>query len=377
MNETPIFIAAGVGEGSRTVDGKHKPFLKIGNESNIQIVLNEVVKTKNTRPIYIWGSKEELHKELDSIIKRERDKREIHIIQQRGNIAENAIFAYFAHLRKKDRDFHELYSHVKDWRGLVREWRNLRAYYEEKNLLSDQADILLSDLPLVTSEEIDFLLKNKIPEVDLYSGWSLKEPFDEVMSQIDPHIDYSRIKMNFFPLVKKHNRRRKVFYCRFSGFFCAKYLNISSSVINVIPNLYKRRNLIEGKKSNFKRVGQIIREFISDLDRENLDSKVNKMQFMCHLSSLGTSGLISHFLHFNRWNRWLAHILSPFLEINKIQNNIKRLSGNDIRFLVSNTIGLLFDTDGDAYYFVKENYKKLRNSIYEYYSKKGMKLIHN
>jgi len=110
MNETPIFIAAGVGEGATTVDGKHKPYLRIDNRSNIQIVLEEVVKTKNSRPIYIWGSEPDLNEELNSIITRERDKREINIISQRGNIVENAIFAYFFYLKNSDKDFKEIYS---------------------------------------------------------------------------------------------------------------------------------------------------------------------------------------------------------------------------------------------------------------------------
>jgi len=386
MDKGLIFIGAGI-KGTRKIDDKYQPFLDMDGRTCIEIIVDEVIKTNNNNPLYIWGPEEDLKNILSSIIKKEKNKREIKVISEKSSPIESLFFTYLEYLKREDEEFRKISS---TWECLADvDWKVLPAY-ATKNGFYKMIFYLPSDIPLVRHEEVDFLIMNEEQDCDLLMGWSLKDGFEEVIDSLqndNKHFDYSKSKINF----SKFLANSEPIEARFNNFFCGRPLAIDPDLYIFFEALYKNRNLIKKNYARGKEKRRIdplnflilIRAFARYIitRRKEIKARIFLPSYFIlntYFHSLGLAGknyqFIKTLVHFLRLMD--KRLPSYYLDIKLIEKNIKRLTGNKIGVHLSNVIGPLFDIDTKyEYEFVKANYRRLRDDIGRYYKTRGIKKL--
>ncbi|HSA97341.1 MAG TPA: hypothetical protein VLJ16_14925, partial [Acidobacteriota bacterium] len=228
MDEGTIIIGAGTG-GARTIAHEFQPFLRFDGRTCLEIVLDEVTRTDNSLPIYVWGHEEALKEVLSPVIAREKDRREIHIVPERSGPIESLIFTCLESSNGNDRLGCDAWSMQ----------QALEAPLDPGHCVF----YLPSDIPLISHKELDFLMKNAGSDYDLLMGWSLRNGFEEVMrarKNDRMNIDMSMTKFNFSRFIVNDRLEE----ARFNNIYCGRPLKIDSDLYLFIQALYQNRNLI-------------------------------------------------------------------------------------------------------------------------------------
>ncbi len=368
MYKEPLFIAAGT-KGARKINDRYQPFLEIDGQPNIKRIVDEATKS-NVGDIYIWGPKKDLDDILFDIIKKERNKRRIIVLEQKYNLVENFLFTLFEYLKNIDENFKEIYK-WKSWQGI--NWEILKEYSNKNNFSNTYVNVLPTDIPLIKPEEIDFLIKNKDLEYDLLQGWSLKDSFEEIINNLKNHninFDSSQSKMNFFRFIINN----QLIEARFNNFYGGKPLRIDPNLYILFQNIIKNRNLVNKTYKDGKEVRSLdIKNFIGQVRgfSRYLSIKVKDIDKV----AINMYFLYNAFLHVFGTKEKNPEM---YRDIKLIEEHIKKLTKNKMYADFTNLVGPLFDTDTDyEYEFIKTNFSKIRTAIDKYYSANGMQLIHN
>jgi len=386
MGEGLIIIGGGTGE-ARTIDREYQSFLKLDGRTCLEIVLDEATKTDNSYPIFLWGPEARLRETLSPILKREENRREIHIVPEKFSPIDSLIFTCLESSRRTGKDSKSIRSpleHVMPSRSTAQ--RAVAAQNEPRNYIF----YLSSDIPLVCHEEIDFFIKNADRDYDLLMGWSLRGGLETALKSFQNdqgNIDTSTTKINFSRFIVDSQPVE----ARFNNLYCGRPLRIDPHLYIFFHQIYKNRNLIKqtyrrGKmrkkidRPDFLRLMKAFVRYVQTRKREG-GTRVVAYGYRIlntHLHSLGLEG--KNYRYLSALTRLLRGIekKSPsfYLDKNIIEENILKLTGNKIGMYLSNLIGPLLDIDGkNEYEFVKANFRRLRDGIDKYYTTCGMRKL--
>lgn len=376
MKKGLILIGAGT-RGGRRIGSDFQPFVVIEGRTCVEIVLDAVTKTDNDFPIYLWGPEERLKEVLSSIIKREKDRREIRIFPEKSGPIDSLLFlcGKAAGLPAENLFFDE---------------DCLKQACGEGDDRWPPIFFLPSDIPLITSEEIDFLMKNADVSSDLLMGWSVRQGFDTVLSGIrneSPNIDLSRTKFNFSRFMVKG----ELYEARFNNTYHGRPLQVDLNLYRLFHVIYENRNLIrkikhhgrETKKLDVGAISRWLKAFGRYLRtrKQVLGPKAYLYGYLIlntYFHSLGLEG--KHYPFLRGFFRCLSLVdrRSPgtYIEKSFFESNILKLTGNRIGMYLSNLVGPIFDIDIEyEYEFLKKNFGRLRDRIDNYYATFGMKKL--
>ena len=371
-----IIIIGGGTQGARTIEHEYQSFLRIDGRTCVEIVLDEVTRTQNSFPIYLWGPEKTLQDVLAPIIAREKDRREIHIVPERSSPIESLLFTYSAASQGNARLSSD-------------EWSVPRALASQPGP-GRLAFYLPSDVPLVSRTEVDFLLKNAEPGYDLLMGWSLRTGFEAVLQALQheqTNIDMSRTKFNF----SRFDVNGQLEEARFNNTYCGRPLLIAPDLYVFIQMLYKYRNLINKehrrgkvrKKLDLANFSGLLRAFGRYVSSRRTASGTRVFVYgyrilNTYFHSLGLEG--KNFRLIKALVRALGRIdkrpSRAYIDRDFAENNVQKLTGNRIGMYFSDMIGPLLDIDTPyEYEFVKANYGRLRDKIDAYYATCGMRRL--
>lgn len=375
MAEGLILMGAGT-KGGRRIGGESQPFLKVDGRTCVEIVLDAVTTSRNDLPVHIWGPEDRLKEVLAPIIRRERDRREIRIFPEGEGPIDSMLFAS---------------------RGLAAPTEanpagrdHLARAYGEGGNRDRPIFFLPSDIPLISCEEVDFLMRNGDAGCDLQMGWSLREGFDAVLSgsRIGPTgLDLGRTKLNFSKFMVGGILRE----ARFNNTYCGRPLRVDLNLYRFFQVIYLNRNLIhkvrhsgrEAKKLDLAAFSKWIRSFAGYLRRRArvLGPRTFYYGYLIINTYFHTLGLEESSYPFVRALVGAFGLLDrrpPELYLDKrfFELNILRMTSNRIGMYLTNIVGPVLDIDVDyEYEFLKDNYGRLRSAIDRYYADAGLKKL--
>ena len=386
MGEGFIIIGGGT-RGARKIDHEYQSFLKIDGRTCIEIVLDEATKTDNSFPVYLWGDEDTLREILSPIMKREENRREIHIVPEKSGPIDSLVFTCLESLKGNDGKSKNTISPSEHLTGS--DW-NMQQAYTARNDPGKLMFYLPSDIPLVSHEEIDFFIKNADQDYDLLMGWSLRDGLETAMKYLQKeqaHIDMAMTKPNFSRFIVNNQPVQ----ARLNNLYCGRPLRIDPDLYLFFQRIYKNRNLIKktyrsGKERkkidlpNFLRLIKAFGRYVHMRKKERGTRVLACGYFILntHLHSLGLEGknyrFINALIHVLRWIDKKPS--STYLDNKFIEENILRLTGNKIGMYLSNVIGPLLDIDSKREYeFVKANFGRLRDNNDKYYATYGLRKL--
>lgn len=375
MAEPLILVGAGT-KGARRICSEFQPFLKIDGRTCVEIVLDAVTRASNDFPVHIWGPEDRLKEVLAPLIRREKDRREIRIFPEMHGPIESLLFAGRGVVGRAE--------------GGPAGVGSLREAYGEGGDRDRPMFFLPCDIPLISREEVDFLIKNAESGCDLHMGWSMKEGFDAVLAGFPAAaggFDVSRTKFNFSKFVVSGRRCE----ARFNNTYCGRPLRVDLKLFRFFHVLYVNRNLIrkvrrrrrEVKRLDIAAFSRWLGSFAGYLLKRSAQAgpQVLLSGYLILKTYFHTLGLEeSHY----PFVRTLVGTLGLFdrrpaeryLDKRFFETNILRLTGDRIGMYLTNIIGPVFDIDIEyEYRFLKENYGRLRAAIERYYADAGLKKL--
>jgi hypothetical protein len=375
MNDGIILIGAGT-QGARTINHEFQPFLRIDGRTCIEIVLDEVTRTDNDFPVFIWGPEKTLKEVLSPIVSREKDRRAIQIVPERSNPIESLICTCLESSLSSDRLGNGDWS--AQMAAAAEHNPGLRIFY------------LPADIPLASHKEMDFFIKNAEPDQDLLWGWSLRNGFEAVMKVLQndrTNIDMSRTKINFSRFIVNDRLEE----ARFNNFYCGRPLRIDPNLFLFIHQIYQNRNLINkedrtgevGKKidlRNFLRLLEAYRRYVRTR-RTGSGTRASVYAYrilMTYFHSLGLEG--KNFRFIGALVRSVGLIdrrpSASYIDKSFAEESVQKLTGNRIGMYFSDIIGPLIDIDNEyEYEFVKAHFGRLREAIDDYYATYGIRRL--
>lgn len=375
MAKPLILVGAGT-KGARRICSEYQPFLTIDGRTCVEIVLDAVVSAANDFSVHIWGPEDRLKEVLAPLLRREKDRREVRIFPEMHGPIDSLLYA---------------------GRGVVGRAEGgpagggfLREAYGEDGDRDRLMFFLPCDVPLISREEIDFLIKNADRGCDLHMGWSLKEGFDAVLAGLRAAaggFDISRTKFNFSKFMVSGRRCE----ARFNNTYCGRPLRVDLNLFKFFHVLYVNRNLIrkvrrrgrELKRLDIASFSRWLWSFAGYLLKRSGQAgpQVLRSGYLILKTYFHTLGLEeSHY----PFVRTLVSTLGFFdrrpaeryLDKQFFEANILKMTGAWIGMYMTNIIGPVFDIDIEyEYSFLKENYGRLRAAIERYYSDAGLKKL--
>jgi hypothetical protein len=382
-----IIIIGGGTQGARTIEHEFQPFLRIDGRTCIEIVLDEATKTNNSFPVYLWGPEKTLKELLSPLITREKGKREIQIVPERPSPIDSLISTYLESFKKNDGESRTI-DDPSDGPG-GDGWSMQKALAAQRDT-GKRMFYLPSDIPLISSKEMDFLIENAEPGYDLLWGWSLRNGFEAVLRALQQQrsdIDMSRTKFNFSHFVVNGQLEE----ARFNNTYCGYPLRIDPDLYLFIQMLYQNRNLINKEQRrgkvrkrldlpNFTCLLGAFGRYVSSR-RKEAGAKVFVYGYRIlntYFHSLGLEGKNFRFVRafVRALGRFDKRPSRSSIERNFAEENVRKLTGNRIGMFFSDIIGPLLDIDtAYEYEFVKAHFGRLREAIEGYYATCGIRRL--
>jgi hypothetical protein len=370
-----VLIGAGT-RGARRICSEYQPFLEVDGRTCVEIVLDAVTSASNDCPVHIWGPVDRLKETLAPIIRREEGRREIRIFPEMHGPIDSLLFASRGVAGPSD--------------GNPSAKNYLREAYGAGGDRDRPMFFLPCDIPLISREEIDFLMKNADPACDLRMGWSLKDGFDSVLAGFRAApggFEISRTKFNFSKFVVSGRRCE----ARFNNTYCGRPLRVDLNLFRFFHVLYVNRNLIRKVRRRGREVKRIdvaafsrwLGSFAGYLVKRSRQAgpQVLHRGLLILRTYFHTLGLEESHYPFVRTLVGALELFDRrpaerYLDTRFFEANILGMTGNRIGMYLTNVIGPVFDIDIEyEYRFLKENYGRLRAAIERYYADAGLKKL--
>lgn len=323
-----LFIGAGT-RGAKKIGDDFQPYIMIQGKTCIEHIFEAVYGSTIVRKIYMWGDILKLETLLKDIIAKMAEKGvTVTIIDEKQTPFESFLFSYFEYI--SDDTFKQ---RVQSWDGIKDiDWNYLRHYAEEKGILDEQISLIVSDTPLITSQEIDYMISHRNGDLDVIFGRTLKGAFEEVLRHVDEKFADSLAVKNFYYYVIK----KKEVGLIVNSFFAGKPLKLDKRLWEILINFYENRTIIKGKRFNIKKIKNNyyhIKNFLFSQTREKKGEYASIMK--ANLFLLKAYRSIVKNLKSGREYRDLSILFS------KIQD----ATGLKIEYQISNCVGAAFDID--------------------------------
>jgi hypothetical protein len=346
-----IFIGAGT-RGAKLVGNEFQPYMDFHGKTCLEYVVEAAMRARSVGDIYIWGDKKNLDKILAEHVKQYRHQ--LIIVEERENIMESFFFTYLTYL---SRDSNTLKSMVSSWDSINKvNWTQLQEYFKDDDQLEQQVNVIVSDTPLISSFELDFIIENKNRDADLIIGRTARKDYKAILERLGEVPDREKSIKNFYT----YRIENKDVSLIVNSFIAGKPLKLNENIWNLAGNFYANRTIIAGRKKNLRNIA------------------INLL-FFKRLFFPGRLGIEQHSYTdraraaFYLVNAYKAIVKSKsssvyYRDLKKIYECIHKLINLNLELHISHCFGSAFDIDTTYEAdFIRRNFFALQNICYEYY----------
>jgi hypothetical protein len=347
-----IFIGAGT-RGAKLVGSEFQPYMDFHGKTCIEYVVEAAMRARCVGDIYIWGDKRILEKILAEHIKQYRHW--LVIVDERENIVESFFFTFLNYISRDSNSLRSLL--ISNWNSInSTNWGQLEEYFKDTVHWERQVNIIVSDTPLISSYEIDYLIENKNLDADLVIGRTVRQDYKNILEALNELPDREKSIKNFYT----YRIGNKDVPLIVNSFIAGKPLKLSETIWNLAGNFYKNRTIIAGRKKNLRTIASNLILF-------------KRLFFPKHFGikrySYARRGKAAFYLA----NAYKAIVKSKsesvyYRDLRKIYKSIKTLVNLTIEYDLSHCFGTAFDIDTEYEAdFIRRNFFALQNICYEYY----------
>ena len=231
--------------GAKKIRNTFQPYIKIRGKTCIEYVFDAAIKSKSFEKIYIWGNKERLEKLLNIKTATILNKT-VKIFDERKSPFESFFFAYLDHIAN---DY--LKEIIESWKEFNDvDWEILIEYAKKQGILEKQVSLILSDTPLITPQEIDYMNSHRNEKLDIIFGRTMRKDFEKVLAGTREKFALHLAVKNFYNYVVM----KKEVSLIVNSFFAGKPLKIDKRFWGTLIKFYENRTVIERNKFNLAKV---------------------------------------------------------------------------------------------------------------------------
>ena len=346
-----VFIGAGT-RGAKLVGGEFQPYINFHGRTCLEYVVEAAIKARSVGDIYIWGDKKTLQKILAEDVQQYPHKLEI--VEERENIVESFFFTYLHHISRDSKTFRSM---VNSWDSIKNvNWDQLREYFILDELWEKQINVIVSDTPLISSSELDFLIENKNPAADLIIGRTVRKDYKVILETLGEFPDKEKSIKNFYTY-RIGNQDVPLIV---NSFMAGKPLKLNENIWKLVGNFYENRTIIAGRKKNLRTIAKNLILF-------------KRLFFPKHFGMTRLSYTERARAAFYLVNAYKAIVKSKsdsiyYRDLKKIYECIHMLVNLDVELEFSHCFGSAFDIDTEyEAEFIRRNFFDLQNICCEYY----------
>jgi len=346
-----IFIGAGT-RGAKLVGSDFQPYLDFHGKTCLEYVVEAAMRARSVGDIYIWGDRKTLERILAEHVRQYRQL--LVIVEERENIVESFFFTY---LRYLSRDNNTLQSMVSSWNSIKNvDWDQLREYLKKSDQWERQVNVIVSDTPLISSFELDFLIEHKNRDADLIIGRTVRKDYKAILEKLGETPDREKSVKNFYT----YRIGDKDVSLIVNSFIAGKPLKLNENIWNLVGNFYENRTIIAGRKKNPRNIVKNLLLF-------------KRLFFPRQLGMERQSYTDRARAAFYLANAYKAIVKSKgsdhyYRDLKKIYGCMYTLINLRVELDLSHCFGSAFDIDTQYEAdFIRRNFFALQNICYEYY----------
>ena len=350
MKET-IFIGAGT-RGAKLVGDEFQPYMDFHGKTCLEYVVEAAMRAKSVGDIYIWGDKKTLEKILEEHVKQYRQR--LVVVEERENIVESFFFTFLKYI---SRDSNTLRSMITNWDSIKNiDWNQLRQYFGKTDHWEKQVNVIVSDTPLISSYELDYLIENKNHDADLVIGRTVRSDYKTILETLGEIPDRKKSIKNFYT----YRIGKKDVPLIVNSFISGKPLKLNENIWNIAGNFYENRTIIAGRQKNLRKIAtnlllfkQIFFPKHFGIERYSYAKRVRAVFYLINAYKAIVKSK-SESIHYR--------------DLKKIYESIYILGNLTIEYDLSHCFGSAFDIDTEyEAEFIRKNFFALQNICYEYY----------
>jgi len=242
-----VFIGAGT-RGAKLVGSEYQPYMVFHGKTSLEYVVEAAMGARSIGDIYIWGDSSTIGRILAEHVKR-YDHRLV-IVEERDNIMESFFYTYLDYLSN---DSNTLKSMFSCWDSIQQvNWDQLREYFSQREEWERQVNIIVSDTPLISSDELDFLVENKNPMADVIVGRTRRKDYKAILERLGEIPDREKTIKNFYT----YHMGEQDISMIVNSFMAGKPLKLNGNIWNLAGNFYANRTIIAGRKKNIRTIAR-------------------------------------------------------------------------------------------------------------------------
>ncbi|MBF0179634.1 MAG: hypothetical protein HQM03_06360 [Magnetococcales bacterium] len=243
-----LFIAAGT-RGAKRVRDRFQPFVPIRGRYCVEYVLDAALGAGTIDRICVWGEKPALEAILEPAIRRGAGRGiEVWVLQEKDNFLDSFLFSY---LHCVDRHWLPLDRKLLAGTGMGQpQWDLMRELAKESSIADRPVNLILSDTPLIRSEEIDTMVANKNPAMDLVFGRTPRPVVDALLARAHEPFCYEDAVKNYY----HYNVHGAEVALIVNSFMAGRPLRVPGYIWNFAAHLFANRTIIEGGRFNLNKI---------------------------------------------------------------------------------------------------------------------------
>jgi hypothetical protein len=246
---------------------------------------------------------------------------------------------------------------VSSWDSIKKvNWGQLREYFIDSDEWEKQVNVIVSDTPLISSFELDYLIENKNPDADLIIGRTARKDYKAILEKLGEVPDREKTIKNFYTYRIGNNDVSLIV----NSFMAGKPLKLNENIWNLAGSFYENRTIIAGRKKNLRTIAKNLLFF----KRLFFPSQSGVQQYSYTDRARAAFYLV---------NSYKAVIKSKsssvyYRDLKKIYGSIHTLINLNMELYLSHCFGSAFDIDTEYEAdFIRRNFFALQNICYEYY----------
>ena len=346
-----LFIGAGT-RGAKLVGDEFQPYIDFHGKTCLEYVVEAAMQARSVGDIYIWGDRKILQRILADHMRQYQSR--LVIVEERENIVESFFAAYLKYLSSGS---NTLQSMISGWDAIKKvNWDQLRKYFSRDDQWEKQVNVIVSDTPLISSYELDFLVENKNRNADVVIGRTVRKDYKTILEKLGEIPDREKSIKNFYTY-RIDNRDVALIV---NSFIAGKPLMLDENIWNLTGSFYENRTIIAGRKKNLRNIAHNILYF----KRFFFPSKSEFTRHSYAERARATFYLI---------NAYKALVKSKsssmyYRDLKKIYTCIHTLTNLNLELDLSHCFGSAFDIDTQYEVdFIRRNFFALQNICNEYY----------
>lgn len=348
----PLFIGAGT-RGAKLVGNTFQPYMVFGGKTCLEHVVEAAMQAVSVGDIYIWGDK----KILDEILAGHRQKyhHKITLVEERENIAESFFLTFLQYVSSES---NILKDRIAGWTSIKAvDWRKLHENFCKTDFWEKQVNVMVSDTPLISAYEIDYLIRNKNRDADIVIGRTVRKDYKNILEIFGHFPDKERSIKNFYTY-RVGNRDIPLIV---NSYMAGKPFKLNENIWNIINNFYVNRTIIAGRKKNLRKIATNLLLFkrLFFPSNNTVSDGYNYAE-----KARAAFYLINAYKSIVKSKSASIH----YRNLKKIYRSIHTLVGLSIEIQLSHCFGSAFDIDTEYESdFVRDNFSALREICSEYY----------